>query len=101
MTMRETRSLGIRLALGATRSSVLMLVVRRGMAITSIGVVIGVVMSLFLTRVLQGFLFEIHPNSPLVFLAAAGSLTVASFIAVYIPGRRATTIDPVAALRCE
>jgi putative ABC transport system permease protein len=101
MTMRETRSLGIRLALGATRSSILTLVIARGMVITSVGVIIGVVSSLFLTRVLQGFLFEIHPNNPFVFLLAGGALMFATFIAVYIPGRRATTIDPVAALRCD
>jgi putative ABC transport system permease protein len=101
MTLSETRSLGIRLALGATRSSILLLVIRRGLAIASIGVAIGLIMSFFLTRVLQGFLFEIHPNSFSVFLVAAGSLMVASFIAVYIPGRRATRIDPVEALRNE
>jgi putative ABC transport system permease protein len=101
MTIGETRSLGIRLALGATRSSILTLVIARGMVITSVGVIIGVVSSLFLTRVLQGFLFEIHPNNPFVFLLAGGALMFATFIAVYIPGRRATTIDPVAALRCD
>jgi ABC-type antimicrobial peptide transport system permease subunit len=69
-----------------------MLVVGRGKVITSIGVIIGVVLSLFLTRVLQGFLFEIHPKSPVIFLIAAAVLMAASFIAVCIPGRRATSL---------
>jgi len=99
MTTTEIRSLGIRPALGATPASILRLVVRRGMAMAGVGVAIGLVMSLFLMCFLQSLLFGIRSIHPLIFVGDATILAVASFVAVYLPGRNAANINPVTALR--
>jgi putative ABC transport system permease protein len=98
---RRTHEIGVRIAMGAQRGDVLTMVVGEGLAMALIGVAIGVVLSLALTRVLTAFLFGVGPRDMATFAAVCISLVVASCLASYIPARRATRVDPIRALRHE
>ena len=100
-TMLRTRELGIRLALGAQTIDVLKLVVVQGMKLALIGVALGVVGSFALTRLMEGLLFGVGTTDPLTFSLVPLLLGIVSFVACYIPARRATRVDPLIALRCE
>ncbi len=100
VTQRQ-REIGIRMALGAQRIDVLNLVVGQGMRLILVGVVIGLLGSLALTRVLASVLFKVEPTDPLTFVTVTVLLCVVALLACYIPARRATRADPMAALRCE
>jgi predicted permease len=97
----RTREIGIRVALGAQRSQVLMLILRQGLLLTLIGIGIGLAGALALTRVMSSLLFGVEATDPLTFAAIVVLLTVVSIIACYLPARRATRVDPVTALRYE
>jgi putative ABC transport system permease protein len=97
----RTREMGVRLALGAQRAEVLMLVLRQGLVLTSIGILIGVGGALALTSVISKLLFGVEPTDPLTFAVIILLLSVVSLFACYLPARRATRVDPVIALRYE
>ena len=98
---RRTREIGVRTALGAQRAAVAMLVVKQALTTTFIGMACGVPLALVATRLLERFLFEVSPHDPATFLAVGAVLCVTALLASYIPARRAASVDPLVALRCE
>ena len=98
---QRTRELGIRMALGAVRSRVLLLVVRQGMALAVAGVAIGLLGAFGLTRLLTNQLFGIRATDPSTFALVSALLVAIALIATLIPALRATRVDPVVALRDE
>jgi ABC-type antimicrobial peptide transport system permease subunit len=97
--LQRTREIGIRVALGASRSSVLAMIVRRGMVMVFLGAVAGLAAAAALTGSMQGLLFEVGPRDIGVFVSVAALLGAAGAIASYLPAWRATQVDPLAALR--
>jgi hypothetical protein len=98
---RRTNELGVRMVLGATRWSMMRLVLADVMAIVVPGVVIGGAAALTLTGLARGFLFGLTPTEPGVFALAASILSAAALLAGWVPARRASAVDPLAALRHE
>lgn len=98
---RRTREIGIRLAMGAERSDVLLLVLKQGMALVMVGSAIGLLLAAASSRVLVRLLFGVPPLDPLTFAVAAVLLSIIGLAACYVPARRATRISAVEALRYE
>jgi putative ABC transport system permease protein len=100
-TGQRMREFGLRMALGAKRRDIVGLVVRDGLKLASIGVIIGIVVALPLTRLLRVLLFGITVNDPVTFLWVSLALVLVAAAACYVPARRALRIDPVKALRVD
>jgi ABC-type antimicrobial peptide transport system permease subunit len=98
---RRTNEIGIRMALGARGRSVLWLVLREALLLVGIGLVVGVLASLALTRTAASLLYELKPNDPLTITLAALLLATVAALAGYLPARRAARVDPMIALREE
>jgi macrolide transport system ATP-binding/permease protein len=98
---QSTRELGLRMALGASTSNVLRLVLSRGLLLTTTGIIIGIALALLLTRSLGNLLYQVSPRDPLAFVAAFVLMTLASVAACFLPAWRATRTDPIRALRAE
>ena len=101
MVSQGRHEIGIRMALGAQPSDVLCGVLRHGLALTGIALVIGLAIALAGARVLSSLLYEISPTDPLTLGGVAAAVGSVALLACYLPARRATKVDPMAALRCE
>jgi predicted permease len=98
---RRTREIGIRMALGAERGRVLWLVLREVAMLAGVGVVAGLFGAFYLTRQVESQLFGLSPNDPATLVGAVLLLLAVALLAGFVPARRATTIDPMVALRTE
>ena len=98
---QRPQEIGIRLALGAQKSSVLRMVVKQGMLLAGTGILIGLVVALLVARVMTALLYGISAADPLTFLGTAVLLFLISLAASYIPALRAAAVDPMVALRYE
>ena len=97
----RTHEIGIRMAMGAKQTDILSMVLRRTLALTGSGVLIGALGALAATRVLTQFLFEVTPTDPTTFLAVTGILVSVALLAAWIPAQRAARVYPLVALRHE
>jgi predicted permease len=98
---RRTSEIGVRFALGSTRSAVLWLILKEALMVTSAGAAFGLILALLGTHLAVGFLFGLSPEDPVTIALAAGLLFLVSMTAGFLAARRATLIDPVRALRAE
>jgi putative ABC transport system permease protein len=101
LVAQRTRELGVRLALGAASSDILRLILGRGMALASIGTLIGLAGALWMTRAMASLLFAVSATDPSTFTAVPVLAIVVAAFACYLPARRAMRVDPVTALRAE
>lgn len=98
---QRTHEIGIRVALGAQTDQVRNMVVRQGMVLAVVGILVGVVAAFGLARLIASFLFGVTAWDPLAFIGVPLLLGVVSFLAVWLPARHASRIDPIIALRAE
>jgi putative ABC transport system permease protein len=98
---QRTNEIGIRVAMGAQRGDVLQLVLGQGSRLILLGVALGMMAGLLLTRLMSGLLFGISPTDPTTFAGVALLLAAVALLACYMPARRATRVDPLIALRYE
>jgi putative ABC transport system permease protein len=98
---RRTQEIGIRMALGAQPGNILGLILGEGVRLAAIGLLIGVALSLVITRLMSSLLFDVKPADPLTFVVVAVLLSLVALLASYIPARRAMRLDPTEALRYE
>jgi ABC-type antimicrobial peptide transport system permease subunit len=96
---RRKREIGMRMALGAAQSNVLLLILREGMSLVLAGVVIGLAAALVLARLLARMLYGVSAGDPISIAAAACVLLAVALMACYLPARSASRLDPLAALR--
>jgi predicted permease len=98
---QRTREIGIRMAIGARQSDVSRMVMRRGMALTAAGVLVGISASLALSRLIASQLFGVRPSDPVTLVSVLVFMSVVAAAAAYLPARRAARVDPVVALRSQ
>jgi putative ABC transport system permease protein len=101
LVSEETHEIGIRMALGASRASVLGMILRRGMGTTVVGLAVGIAMAFGLARLLSSLIFGVTAADPATFIGIPVALITTAAMAIVIPARRATKVDPVVALRYE
>ena len=97
----RTREIGVRIALGAQRKSILGMVLRKGLKLAVVGTLMGLVAALIVSHLMTGLLYGVSPSDPLTFLGLTIVLTTVALAACYIPARRAMRVDPIIALRYE
>jgi putative ABC transport system permease protein len=98
---QRTREIGIRMALGAQRAAVLSLVLRRSVALTGVGIALGLAAAMFSTRAMQGMLFGVASFDAVTFAGVSLLFAAVATVAAFIPARRASNVDPLVAFRCE
>jgi len=98
---QRTREIGIRMALGAQRQTLIAMFVRHGLLLTSIGIVCGLAGAFAVMRLMSSLLFNVSPVDPITYAAVTVGVVATAYVACYLPSRRAATVDPVDALRAE
>jgi predicted permease len=98
---RRTREIGIRMALGANRADLLRMLVSQGIVLACIGTAAGIVAAISMGHLLTKLLFGVKPNDPVTLISVTALLVAVALVAALIPARRATTVDPIVALRYE
>jgi putative ABC transport system permease protein len=97
----RTREVGVRVALGAARSDVLLLIMKQGMSLALIGLAAGLLVGFGAARLMVKVLFGVNPTDPITFVGVSVLLGLVAALACYLPARRATKVDPLVALRYE
>lgn len=101
LTGLRTKEFGVRLAIGAERHDIRRIVMRHGVALVAAGILIGLVVSAFATRLMSALLYEVQPTDPFTFISVAGLLATVGLIAAMVPAERASRADPLNSLRVE
>ena len=101
MVSQSTREIGVRMALGATRTNVLRLVLGQALSLSAAGLVLGLVGALVLSRLMKTVLFMVKPTDPVTLIGVSAVLLLVAVLASYVPARRATRVDPLIAMRYE
>ncbi len=101
LVRQRYREIGVRLAVGATASDMLRLVLGDGLRLAGAGIVVGLVATVAATRALRSLLFGVHPLDPITLLCTVLALGGVAILASYLPARRAAAVDPVMLLRTE
>ena len=101
LVARRTHEIGIRLAVGADRSQVLMLVLKQGLMLAGSGIVVGMFAAFLLTQLMQSLLYQVRPSDPITFAVVTVALVVVALLASALPAYRATRVSPMVALRTE
>jgi len=100
-TMQRTREIGVRIAMGGSRHRIMRMVIREGMVLVVTGVIIGLAATLVLSRAIVALLYGVSPTDPVTLAGTAALLLAVALLACYVPARRATMVDPLAALRAQ
>ena len=98
---QRTREIGVRMALGAEASNVLLLVTKRELRLAAMGIALGIAGAFVLTQTIRAMLYGTSPTDPAVFIGSAALLATIMLVASYLPARRATRVDPMVALRVD
>ena len=98
---QRSRELGVRMALGASRRSVMHLVLREGARLTAPGLAIGLLLAMVSARLLDSLLYEVSAVDPRTYVVVATLLAIVCLAAAYVPARRATRVDPLTSIRSE
>jgi len=101
LVSERTHEIGIRLALGASRSNILRMVLRQGLGLAIVGAAVGLVCALIVSHLMASLLYGVRPTDPFTFVGVALLLIAVALLACYIPARYATRVDPMTALRYE
>jgi ABC-type antimicrobial peptide transport system permease subunit len=101
MTRRRTREMGVRIALGARDAELRWLVISHGLKLVAVGLAVGAMLALVLTRAMQRVLFEVAPSDPVTYVVVAILLAATGAAAAWLPAYRASTTDPAIVLRAE
>ena len=98
---QRTREIGVRIAFGVERSSIIKLVLGQGLMLTAVGVGVGILGAVGLTRVISSMLVNVHPVDPVTFIVVSAALIGVGMLGSYVPARRTLRVDPTVALRAE
>jgi putative ABC transport system permease protein len=98
---RRHQEMGVRLAFGARARDIIRMIVMQGMSLTGIGIVIGLILAVALSRLLASQLYQVKPSDPVVFVGIIVGLSAVAFLACYLPARRAARVDPIRSLKQE